>query len=89
MNHSRDFSQEILDYLRLHRGKLVGTFTIVKDLTRGISDRVECQKTRGILLTSLSKLITAKKVIRYRKRSLTKRKPRQSQGLLRISEHHS
>lgn len=84
---SVDFSEDILSYLRDRRGKLVPTLKMVTELTRRVKDRTESRAIRGKLLSDLAVLTRQKKVIRYRKPSMVRRKPRSSQGLVRISEH--
>lgn len=81
-----DFSEDILDYLRANQGKLVETMRLIFDLTQRVKDRETRKRLRGIILSDLSKLVASKKVIRYRKVTMVARKPRSSQGLLRISE---
>lgn len=81
-----DYTDDILDYLRRHRGKPIGTFSMITELTRRIKVRNTSRKIRGVLLSDLSRLIRQKKVIRYRKVTMVKRRPRSAQGLVRISE---
>jgi len=81
-----DFSEDILNYLREHHGKLVPSLTMIEKLTERVRSRTESRKMRGRLLSTLAVLIRQKKVIRYRKRRMVNRRPSSSQGLVRISE---
>jgi len=86
MDDMPDFSEDILAYLRSHRGTLVGTMNMLYALTFHIKNREERRKIRGRILSNLTTLIEQKKVIRYRRVRMVNRRPRSSQGLLRISE---
>lgn len=81
-----DFTEDILDYLRLRRGKTTKMMEMVVDLTKRVRGRSPSRKVRGQVLKSLSLLIRQKKVVRYRKVTMVQRRPRSSQGLVRISE---
>lgn len=81
-----DYTDDILEYLRERRGELTQMMQLAVDLTKRIANRNESRKVRGQVLKSLSVLIRQKKVIRYRKITMVKRRPRSSQGLIRISE---
>lgn len=87
MSETANLSGEILEYLREKRGELVKPLAMVTELTSRISNRGESRMVRGRLLSCLTLLIREKKVIRYRKTSMINRRPRSSQGLVRISEH--
>lgn len=81
-----DFSDDIICYLKNRRGTLVPTMEMIRDLSKRVSDRNQSQKIRGQLLSSLAVLTKEKKVIRYRRTSMVRNRPRSSQGFLRISE---
>lgn len=81
-----DFTDDILDYLRQRRGKTTPTMTMIGELSSRIKNREQRRVIRGNLLHCLSALIRENKVIRYRKVTMVRRRPRSSQGLLRISE---
>ena len=81
-----DYSEDILNYLRQHRDRLVPALAMVEKLTERIKGRTESRKMRGQLLSTLAVLIRQKKVIRYRKRTMINRRPSSSQGLVRVSE---
>jgi hypothetical protein len=81
-----DFSEDILNYLRKHNGTTVPMLKMVSDLTKRVRKQGQCRLIRGKLLSDLAVLTREKKVIRYRKPTMVKRKPRSSQGLIRISE---
>jgi hypothetical protein len=81
-----DFSDDILGYLRQRRGKLIGTMDMLYALTSRIKDREYRRKVRGHILSNLAALIQQKKVIRYRRLRMVKKRPRSSQGFLRVSE---
>lgn len=86
MSDTTDFTDDILDYLRERRGKLTKMMQLAVDLTKRVSARSESRKVRGQILRDLSALIRQKKVIRYRKITMVRKRPRSSQGLIRISE---
>ena len=81
-----DFTDDILDYLRVRRGQLVKTLVMVTELTRRVRDRARSRQLRGKLLSDLAVLTKEKKVIRYRRATMVRKHPRSSQGLVRISE---
>jgi hypothetical protein len=81
-----DFTDDILDYLRQRRGKLVGPLQMVQDLTKRVKERDKSRLLRGALLSDLSSLIQQEKVIRYRRKHMIKKKGSSAQGLIRISE---
>ena len=81
-----DYSDDILDYLRERRGKLTKMMQMTVDLTKRVKGRNKSREVRGYVLRSLSMLIRQKKVIRYRKITMVRKRPRSSQGLIRISE---
>lgn len=83
-----DYTEDILDYLRNRREKLTETMRMVSDLSRRIRERTKSRQIRGKLLSGLSLLIREQKVVRYRRAAMIKRKPRSSQGYIRISEVH-
>ncbi len=84
-----DFSDDILAYLRERRGKPIGPFQMVTDLTKRVKERDKLRVLRGALLSNLSTLISERKVIRYRKGKDIRRKTRSTQGLVRISERYA
>ena len=84
-----DFTDDILNYLRAHRGTLVPTMTMIGELTKRVKPRTESRKVRGKLLSDLAVLTKSKMVIRYRRVRMVKRLPRSSQGLVRISERYA
>lgn len=86
MPDAADFTDDILDYLRQRRGKLIRMMDMIVELSGRVKDRTQSRKIRGQLLRSLSALTHQKKVIRYRKTTMVRRQPRSSQGLIRISE---
>ncbi len=86
MVKSVDFTDDILDYLRQRRGKLVGPLQMVQDLTKRIKERDKSRLLRGALLSDLSRLVKQEKVIRYRRKTMVKKKGSSAQGLIRISE---
>lgn len=86
MVKSVDFSDDILDYLRQRRGKLVGPLQMVQELTKRVKERDKSRLLRGALLSDLSRLIRQEKVIRYRRKTMVKKKGSSAQGLIRISE---
>jgi len=86
MDSSVDFAEDIVAYLRERRGQLVAMMTMVGYLTRRIKLRAQSRQIRGRIMTDLSELVKAGKVVRYRKITMVRRKPRSSQGLLRLSE---
>jgi hypothetical protein len=81
-----DFTDDILDYLRKRRGKLVGPLQMVQELTQRVKERDKSRLLRGALLSDLSTLIQQRKVIRYRRKTMVKKRGSSSQGLVRISE---
>lgn len=86
MAEAVDFTDDILQYLRERRGKLTETMRMIVDLSRRVKGRTESRNVRGQLLSSLAALTRQKRVIRYRRATMVKRRPRSSQGLVRISE---
>jgi hypothetical protein len=80
-----DFSDDILDYLRQRRGKLVGPLQMVQDLTKRVKER-DKSRLRGALLSDLARLVREEKVVRYRRKPFVKKKGSSTQGLIRISE---
>ena len=80
-----DYTDDILDYLASIKTKTVDTMVMIKDMTVRAKNRTESRRLRGQLLSNLSILIRAKKVIRYRRATMVRRKPSSSQGLLRLS----
>jgi hypothetical protein len=86
MFDSPDFTDDILEYLRQRKGKLIRPMDMIVELTDRVKDRTQSRKVRGQLLTSLARLTRQKKVIRYRKVTMVRRRPRSAQGLIRISE---
>lgn len=83
-----DFSDDVLGYLREHRGQPVRMMTLVSALARRISDWREKKLYRGKIMSDISKLVVDGKVIRYRKTGLVPKAPQRSEGLLRISEKY-
>lgn len=82
-----DFSEEILGYLREHRGQPVRMLTMLDALAkRVVTERVA---HRGKILSDLSRLIREEKVFRYRNKSVSPRQANRWQGLLRISEKYA
>jgi len=83
-----DYSEDILEYLRNRREKLTETMRMISDLSRRVRERTKSRQVRGKLLSCLSALIREQKVVRYRRATMTNRRPRSSQGYVRISEVH-
>ncbi len=81
-----DYTKDILDYLRDRRGLRVKMMDVITDLTRRVSGKKKRAAIRGRLLSTIAKLIRHKKVIRYRKQTMVAKKPRSTQGFIRISE---
>ncbi len=81
-----DFSPEVIEYLKKHKGNPIPMMQLINDLTTRIHDKPTRNKFRGKILSALAKLIRHKKVIRSRKVKGIGDKPRSSQGTIRISE---
>lgn len=81
-----DFTTDILEYLRTRRGQAVPTLTMIGEMTRRVKGKEETRRVRGKLLSDLAVLTREKKVIRYRRASMSNKPPWSSQGLVRISE---
>lgn len=86
MREAPDFTDDVLSYLRERRGQRTKMMEMVVDLTKRVKGRNKSREVRGYILRSLSVLIRQKKVIRYRKITMVRKRPRSSQGLIRISE---